>query len=345
MIKRLLFIMAITTMVVSGWGSDGRGKAVKQKEAEIQKAEEAYQEMAEKRRAVESTADKLSLTKKFLDEFTESDRTASALGAVFYYQAEDLSDTSGAVTYAETIRAKIRDPEVAKAVDKEMVYIYGESRMFAEMIEVADRLSAAGSLDFSDHGNIIESATKAENWGLARQYCDKAGTLATVEAYRKQYADEDLKDDDVEKAVKNRTGMLLVMGGWARANEGEVKEALADFAEADKLVTRSYFGTGEYNLNLYWGETLLMKGDHKAAAEKLAMDALVMRDETALAGLKKAYAGLHGSEADFDAYAAELHRAIAKPVGDFELADYAGKRTRLSDLRKEVTLLAFWFPT
>ena len=345
MIKRVLFVMALSTGVVFGWGGDGRGNALKQKDSDIQKADKAYQEMTEKRRAVESTAEKLSLTKKFLDDFPEGDRTASALGAVFYYQAEDLADTSGAVTYAEAIRAKVGDPEVARAVDKELVSIYGISRMFPKMIEVAERLSAAGSLDFSDHWNIIENSVNAKNWALARQYCDKAGALATADAYRTQYADEDLKDDEVEKAVRNRTGMLLVMEGWARANEGEVEEALADFAKADELVTRSYFDTGEYNLNLYWGETLLMKGDHKAAAEKLATDALVMGDEKALAGLKKAYTGLHTSEAGFDAYAAELHRAIAKPVGDFELADYAGKRTRLNDLRKEVTLLAFWFPT
>jgi hypothetical protein len=135
------------------------------------------------------------------------------------------------------------------------------------------------------------------------------------------------------------------MGGWSRANLGEVDRALADFESADKIVSRSYFGTGDHNLNLYWGQTLLMKGDHAAAAEKLAADALVMRDEKALTGLRRAYAAIHGGDAGFDEYAAELHRSIAKSVGDFELADYSGKRHRLSDLRKDVTLLAFWFPT
>jgi len=139
--------------------------------------------------------------------------------------------------------------------------------------------------------------------------------------------------------------MLLVMGGWARANLGDVEQALSDFSKADALVSRSYFGTGDYNLNLYWGQALLMKGDPRAAAEKLAADALVMQDEKAFAALKQAYAALQGGEAGFDAYAADLHRSMAKSVGDFELADYAGKRHRLSDLRKEVTLLAFWFPT
>jgi tetratricopeptide (TPR) repeat protein len=213
------------------------------------------------------------------------------------------------------------------------------------MIEVADRLSADGALGFSDHWNMIESATKAQEWELVRRYCDKAGALATAEAYRREHADENLTDDDVNDGVKNRTGMLLVDGGWARANQGEVDQAIADFAKADQLVEHSFIGTADYNLNLYWGEALLMKGDHRAAAEKLAADALVMRDERALTDLKKAYVGVNGSEKGFDEYAARMHRDIAKDVGDFELGDFNGARHRLSDLRSEVTLLAFWFPT
>jgi tetratricopeptide (TPR) repeat protein len=345
MFKRLLVLLAAVAVVLSAPAHAQTGKPAPQKDSKLDKAEEVYQAMAEKRRGTESTAEKLSLTKEFLDAFPETDRTASALGAAFYYQGEDIGDMPGAVAYAEAIRGKISDPEIAKAVDKEMLYVYGTSRMFPKMTEVAGRLSAGGSLDFSDHSTIIEAATNAEDWKLALEYCEKAGVFATPESYRKQYPDKQFKDGEIDKAVNNRAGMLLVMGGWARANLGEVDRALADFAKADKLVSRSYFGTGEHNLNLYWGETLLMKGEHRAAADKLAADALVMRDEKAIAGLKKAYAAMHGGEAGFEAYAGELHRSIAKSVGDFELADYAGKRHRMSDLRKDVTLLAFWFPT
>jgi tetratricopeptide (TPR) repeat protein len=345
MIKQLLVVAAMGAVVLSGPALAQTGKPAKQNDAKVEKAEKAYQEMAEKRRATESTAEKLSLTKNFLEEFPETDRTASALGAAFYYQGEDIGDMPGAVAYAEAVRGKISDPEIATEVDKELLYVYGTSRMFPKMAEVADGLSASGSLDFSDHATIIEAATAAEEWNLTLEYCEKAGAFATPESYRKQYPDKQFKDEEIEKAVNNRAGMLLVMGGWARANLGEVDRALADFAKADGLVTRSYFGTGDYDLNLYWGEALLMKGDHGAAAEKLSMDALVMENEKALAGLKKAYAATHGGDSGFDAYAAELHRSIAKSVGDFELADYSGKRHRLSDLRREVTVLAFWFPT
>jgi tetratricopeptide (TPR) repeat protein len=345
MIKQLLLVLMVSTLAVSCGKGGGTGKTVKKEEAKDQKIETAYQEMTEKRRTFESTAEKLAITKKFLDEYPESDQTASAVAAAAYYQGEDMGDTTGAVAYAEEIRGKIRAPEIAKAVDKEMLYIYGVARMFPKMIEVADRLSASGSLDFSDCTTIIESATSAGDWDLALQYCDEAGPFATAESYRRQYPEKKFTDEEIQKAVNNRAGTLLVMGGWARANKGEVDRALADFSKADGLVAHSYFGTGDYNLDTYWGETLLMKGDFEKAAEKLAVDALVMRDDKALAGLKQAYVGMHGDQAEFDAYAAALHREIAKPVGDFELADYAGNRHRLSDLRKDVTLLAFWFPT
>jgi tetratricopeptide (TPR) repeat protein len=345
MIKRMLVVLAVGAVLLSVSAHGQAGKPAKEKSATAEKSEEAYQAMAEKRRGTEVTAEKLAFTKDFLDEFPETDRTASALAAAFYYQGEAMGDMADAVAYAESIRGKIGDPEVAKAVDKEMLYVYGASQMFSKMTEVADRLAADGSLAAEDHATIIEAAAGGEEWKLALEYCEKGISFATEESYRKEHPDRQFKEGEIERAVNYRRGFLLVMGGWSRANLGEVDRALADFESADKIVSRSYFGTGDHNLNLYWGQTLLMKGDHAAAAEKLAADALVMRDEKALTGLRRAYAAIHGGDAGFDEYAAELHRSIAKSVGDFELADYSGKRHRLSDLRKDVTLLAFWFPT
>jgi hypothetical protein len=345
MVKRSLAVLVLGVILFCGWGGGGQARAQQAKEPRAQKAEEAYQKALETRRALDSTGEKLAVTKKFLDEFPESERTASALGAVFYYQGTDLGDVQGAVAYVEAIRAKVSDPEIAKSVDKEMISIYGEAGMHPKMLVVADRLSAAGALDFSDHWNIITSALKADNWDLTREYCGKARKLANAEAYRTENADRDLTDEDVAEAVKNREGMLLVCDAWARANHGELDAALSDFAAAEGLVRRSYIGAPEYDLNLYWGKALLMKGDHQAAAEKLAVEGLVMRNDEALAGLKKAYVGTRGNDTGFDDYAAQLHRSIAKKVDDFELSDYKGERHRFGDLRKDVTLLSFWFPT
>jgi len=139
--------------------------------------------------------------------------------------------------------------------------------------------------------------------------------------------------------------MLIVKNGWARANQGQLYDALADFAKADDMVRRSYFDVPEYDLDLYWAKTLMMTGNHEAAIERFAAEGLIMRNEEALAGLKEAYIGVHGDESGFDAYAATLHRSIAKTIEDFDLPDYKGDRHSFSDLRGDVTLLAFWFPT
>jgi hypothetical protein len=70
-----------------------------------------------------------------------------------------------------------------------------------------------------------------------------------------------------------------------------------------------------------------------------------MRSEEAMAGLEKAYVGKNGSEDGFEAFAGKLHAKIAPTVDEFELPDYEGKRNKYADIRGDVTLLAFWFPT
>ena len=79
--------------------------------------------------------------------------------------------------------------------------------------------------------------------------------------------------------------------------------------------------------------------------DRFATSGLIMRNEESLAGLKKAYAGFHGSEKGYDEYAKKLHLSIATTIDDFEMPDYDGKRHRFSDLRSDVTLLSLWFPT
>ncbi len=334
MVKGFLVVLAVGAFVLSGCGNE-----------QSRKAEEAYQKAVEMRRGSDSPEEKLAITKKFLDEFPESDHTAGMLSAAVYYQGEELGDTVGAVAYAETIRNQVDDPQIEMAVDKEMVNIYGETGMVPKMLAVADRLSAAGALGFRDHWNIIGSAIKAENWALAREYCEKAEGLVNADSYRADNADQKFTNVEIEQGVRNREGMLLVKNAWARANQGEVDAALADFAKADGLVERSYIDTPAHGLDLYWGKVLLLKGDYQSAESKLATAGLVTRNEEALAGLKKAYVGMKGSDSGFDVYSAELHRSVAKIVEDFELSDYEGERHRLSKLRGDVTLLAFWFPT
>ena len=70
-----------------------------------------------------------------------------------------------------------------------------------------------------------------------------------------------------------------------------------------------------------------------------------MRNEEALAKLKEAYIGMHGSISGYEEFADGLHRRIAPRLDEFEMADYQGNRHRFSDLRGDVTLVTLWYPT
>ncbi len=343
MANRLAAILILSMVVLTGCG-DGQGsedRAAKQ----TTEASDAYEQALKKRREVEPIEERLAITKGYLDEFPESENTASALSAVFYYQGNRLGDMTGAISYAEAIRSKISDPAIATDVDKELISFYGESGAIAKMTALADQLAAAGTIDFDDQWNIIEAAVTAMDWKLVRDYCARAREKTTAEAFRADHPDEDYSEERITEAINNRVGMLLVKDGWARANQGQLDEALMDFAEADGLIPRYYFDIPEYNLDIYWAKTLLLKKEFQSAIDQFAMSGLVMRNEEALAGLKEAYAGIHGSESGFETYADDLHVRIAQKIDDFEMPDYEGKRHRFFDLRSDVTLLALWFPT
>jgi tetratricopeptide (TPR) repeat protein len=338
----ILILLLGSIVLASCGGEEGRVEKAAEQSAAV---DEAYRRVLVERKVMDTPAERVAITKEFLDDYPSSRHTADAIDAVYWYQGTELDDKTGALAYAEVIRGRISDPEIAAEVDKLLIGYYGDAGLVAKMIGAADRLAAAGTLDFDAHWSVIDGAIKAEDWKLARDYCARARKMATDAALQTEYPDREFTAEEIAESVNDRVGKLLVKDGWARANQGEVDEALADFAEADKLIPRYYFDIPEYDLYVYWGRTLMMLGDFEAAIERFALNGLVMQNEEALAGLKQAYAGMHGSGSGFDAYAAKLHLEVARPIDGFEMADYGGTRHRFSDLRSDVTLLTLWFPT
>ncbi len=343
MIKQLWMVLILVAGVAAVWGADQKGGG--DPAAQAATAGEAYVAMRKARSEVDSPVEKVELTKKFLDNYIGSEQTAEALDAVFYYQGTEMGDVPGALEYAESIRARISDPAVAREVDRKMIAFYAEAGMHQKMKTLAGRLADDGVLDFDDHWNVIEGGVKAGDWELVRDYCARARAKADASALRAERPNHEYTEDELAQAVAERLGMLMIKDAWARANQGYTDEALAAFAEADKIVPRYYFKVAEYDLYVYWGNTLVKKGDFQAAIDLFAESALILGNEDAKTGLKAAYAGIHGSDAGFEAYADNLRRQIAPVVEDFELPDYEGERHRFSDIRGDVTLLALWFPT
>ncbi len=338
MSKTLLATLALTIVAIVSLAA----AAETEKNAE---AEKAYKRAIEERQVLDSVGDRMAVTKRYLAEYPETKHTAALIGHVFYYQGEKLGDIPGAIAYAEEIRRTIKDPEIAKDVDRKLVELYGDAGMPDKMLALAVQLESDGEMKFTDYWKIIEYGIKAEDWEVVQQYCGKARPLATADAYRQEWSQHEFTDEQADEAAGNRKAMLAIKDGWAKANTGHIDEALADFALANDKIRRSYLDIPEYDLNLYWGGTLVMKGDYGEAIRLFAPEALIMGREEAVAGLEKAYAGMNGSETGYEEYADRLHRDIAKTVDDFDLPDYEGQMRNFTDLRGEVTLLAFWFPT
>lgn len=341
-----VWLILMSTMILAGCGSGE--KAANDKTQTPQSAtsvEDVHTRIAKERKVMNTPAERVAITKKFLKEYPSSQFTADEIDIVYWYQGTELNDKAGALSFAADLRQKIDDPAVAEAVDKLLIGYYGEAGKTAEMTDVARRLEAAGALDFESHWRVITGAITAGEWQLARQYCAKARPRATADELRREYPDRQFSELEITKQVDERVGMLLAGDGWARANLGEVDEALADFAEADKRIPRYYFDIPEYDLYVYWGNTLLMKDDFAGAIDRFAFNGLVMRNDAALAGLRRAYAGQHGGEAGFEDYAKQLHRTVARTIHDFEMPNYAGERFRFADIQGKATLLSLWFPT
>lgn len=338
--------LIILWMMIAGCGSgEQAGDDRSHSTQPATSVDDVHRRITKERKVMDTPTGRVAITKKFLEDYPSSQFTADEIEILYWYQGTELDDRAGALSFITDLRRKIDDPAVAEAIDKLLIGYYGEAGKKAKMIEGARRLEAAGALDFDSCWRVIDGAITAGDWQLARDYCAKARPKATADALRSEYPDKRFSETEITETIDQRVGMLLVGDGWARANLGEVDEALADFAEADKLIPRYYFDIPEYDLYVYWGNTLLVKGDFAAAIDRFAFNGLVMRNNAALAGLKRAYAGQHGSEDGFNAYAKQLHRTVARTIHDFEMPNYAGERMRFTDIQGKVTLLSLWFPT
>jgi hypothetical protein len=343
--RETTFVALVATfLAISGCGGDGgisTGGGGDSRPA-IDQAYEVIDQLYENEASDE---EKLAATVDFLETYPESEHTVGLVSDVLYFKGEKAGDMEGAVDFAEKIRAAVTDPTVAMDFDRHLISWYGTAGMKAKMLSIADRLERDGSIRFGDYFNVIDGAVAMEDWALVRDYCAKAQSKANAATWRAEWPDVEATDERAEKAGLNRQGMLLVKDSWARANLGDVDGALAGFARAEELVDSSYLGIPGYDLNQYWGKACLMNGDAEGAIERFAPDALIVRNEDAMAALKQAYATVNGSEDGYGAWSCRKRLEIAKKADDFELPDASGARHRFADLRGDVTLLNFWSST
>ena len=76
----------------------------------------------------------------------------------------------------------------------------------------------------------------------------------------------------------------------------------------------------------------------------MAADAVMGGDVEAMDALHGAYTALKG-EGGFEDYLTQTRQAMAVQMDDFTLKNYQGEPLSFSQLKGQVVLLSFWFPT
>jgi hypothetical protein len=283
--------------------------------------------------------------KAFLDEYPESEHTVDVADTIFYRQGVEGDDLEGAIAYVQAIREKISDDQIASDLDVRLARMYGRAGMADDLIVLGERLAVSDRLSFNQHMELIRAAVEVDGWDIVKTSCENAREFANADTYRADYPSNVFSDEEAEAKGKNRLGMILTYQGWAKANSGQVEEALADFEMADGLVTKNFLGISDYPLNVYWGKTLMLEDKHNEAFERMAVDGLIARNEDAHEALMKSYVAFNGTAEGFGDYATSYQRKVAKTLDDFTLPGFSDGEYSLSDLKGDVTLLVFWHPT
>jgi tetratricopeptide (TPR) repeat protein len=203
-------------------------------------------------------------------------------------------------------------------------------------------------VSLEDHQAFAEAALSAESWELARHHAERMLAMNSRERLLGEAADDGTQDEAIaeELGLKKAEGLMLL--GWAQANLGEVDDAVRVFEEASQTASHNYVGFSEWptaDLDYYWAQALFELGDYQKALDRIAPRAVIGGDEQALALLRKAYLARGHAESAFDDFLKRRRVEIAKVIPTFSVYDYEGNPVSFEQVKGEVTLLAFWFPT
>jgi hypothetical protein len=295
---------------------------------------------------VDGARAKVDVLKGFLQKHPDSTHTEDAVGDVVHYLDEVLNAPQEADELLASLLGKVKDPGRRLAVQVARAGVLAKLGKVEELRALAAEISRGGALTYDQSFDVADAAVTVNAWPEALTLLDKASQLSTPEAFRAENPDRTYPEERVQRMVRWRKADVAALQGWALANSGKVAEALEVLNGARDADLKLYLGNSGTRLGGLYGRTLLLAGHTEEALKALAPEAIFGDDPEVIAAFKTAYLGTHGSEVGLDEYVEATRTTLARQVDDFELADYAGVKHRLSELRNgEVTLLAFWFPT
>jgi hypothetical protein len=336
--KRGLLVAAVAVAATIAPGCS-KLQAPAQSEAGAYKAAKAAYYKAE------TSQQKAKIGEDYLGKYPGGQHAAGMASLVIEYEGHQLKEPDRAFATVDGALQKVTDPEVRFEVGMELLPLSYEVNKPIDLDQLVQGLEGKRPLTFNENLDVMEAAAKHERWQLAEARADLALGQATPETYRADHPNSKAGDAAIKRAVSRRSTYALAYKAWALFNLGHQDEAMSLFKTADKDATFNYLGVCNTPLRQFWGEAELAQGNWARASELLEPSALFGANDTALADLRKAYAGRHGSEAGFDAYQWKERERRARKVDDFKLPDYKGTNHKLSSLEGKVTYLAFWFPT
>jgi tetratricopeptide (TPR) repeat protein len=348
---RILFsTMLVMLLALAGCGQQGADPPVEQPVAEAAAGEaeepqnEAWEAMLAELRAVETDEEKVPILKAFIDNHPNDENAAHALSGVIYYLGDAPEEKQEALAYSRKTLAAVTEPDVRREMQLELLSLYGSLGNSDALFAAAQEMAKSEPLNFAENDRITEAALEAGAWQLALSHAQAAGHQIHPDTFRADFPDREFTDEEVDKAVKQRRATALAGQGWAMARLGQLDDAVDAFENGSSSVTRNYVGIPDGPLYSYWGRTLAELGRHEKAMALLAPAAILGGDEEAMDALHGAFTAAHG-EKGFEDYLKKTRNSMAVQMDDFTLNNYQGEPLTLSQLKGQVVLLSFWFPT
>ena len=336
----LVFSLALLTACAPGESAQADEKA---EAADTQVVEADFQAMIKDYQAAENEEGKLKAITEFLTKHPDSDKTSDVLNAAVrmqFMRGENGPDLDGAVEFVKGHIARVKNPENLAATKTVLLRLYADAEKTEEIKALLAEMGDPQLLPRKALEQIYPVARKAEMWDVAIDYAK-----ATVTKLDGELAEADPADINTTRMIKRSKGFAMEALGASLAGKGELDEALNAFADAEKSITFNFAGNVYGEFRDSWASALLQKKDYSKAMEVLTPDAVFLSKPSSLELYKEAFVAAGNKESQLAAHIERQRKELARKVPEFTVFDYQGNPANFSDLKGEVTLLAFWFPT
>ncbi len=155
---------------------------------------------------------------------------------------------------------------------------------------------------------------------------------------RSEYPEID--EDWAESTARQFRGYVYDTLGGIYQKGGETENAIAAFEKAVELIPFISF-----DLLTSLSKAYREAGRYEDAIGSLLDILSVSMDDQTLSTIREVYAEMHGDTTGLGSLVEERRRETIEPAADFRMASLSGGMVSLSDLRGNVVLLNFWFPT